>query len=136
MYLLDTDHCVHLLRRKPGHQALRDKLKTLDPGDVCLSVITEAELRTGADKSSDPGKNHDLVSALLAMIPSKPFDSSAALKYGKIRSYLGHSGQGIGPNDTLVAAHALSLDAVLASRNLSKFQRVPELAVVNWIPDL
>ena len=136
MYLLDTDHCVHLLRRKPGHQVLRDQLKILDPGNVCLSAITEAELRTGADKSSDPGKNHDLVSALLAMIPSMPFDSSAALKYGKIRSYLEQSEQGIGPNDTLVAAHALSLDAILTSRNLSAFQRVPALAVVNWIPDL
>jgi len=82
MYILDTDHCIHLLRREPGHETLRAKLKVLGSGDICVSVITEAELRVGADKSEDPAKNHGRIAALLSMIPSMPFESHAAFEYG------------------------------------------------------
>lgn len=134
MYILDTDHCIHLLRRKPGHQTLRAKLKVLGSGDVCVSVITEAELYVGAEKSEDPAKNHGCIAALLSMIPPMPFESRAALEYGKLRAKLEQSGDGIGPNDTLMAAHALALCGTLVSRNTSEFSRVPGLLLENWIP--
>ena len=41
-------------------------------------------------------------------------------------------GQKIGDRDTIIAAHALSLGAVLVSRNEREFARVPGLKVENW----
>ena len=133
MYILDTDHCIHLLRPKPGHERLRAKLELLGSGDVCLSVITEAELRSGADKSANPPKNHGRIGALLTMAHSIPFESNAAVEYGKLRSHLEQTGFGIGPNDTLIAAHALALRGTLVSANTAEFSRVPGLSLENWI---
>ena len=99
-----------------------------------MSVITEAELRVGADKSTDPPKNHSRISALLTMIPSMPFQSNAASEYGKLRAHLEKAGRRIGPNDTLIAAHALACQGTLVSRNISEFSRVPGLSLANWIP--
>ncbi|MFZ2392542.1 MAG: PIN domain-containing protein, partial [Rhodoferax sp.] len=42
------------------------------------------------------------------------------------------SGTPIGPNDTLIAAHALALGATLVSRD-AEFARVPGLQVENWL---
>ncbi|NNC87596.1 MAG: type II toxin-antitoxin system VapC family toxin [Akkermansiaceae bacterium] len=133
MFVLDTDHCVHLLRRKPGHERLRAKLRPLCSGEVCLSVITEAELRFGAEKSADPARNHDRISALLTMIPSMPFESAAAVEYGLLRASLERSGSGIGSHDTLIAAHARALGGTLVSANTREFSRVPGLLLENWI---
>lgn len=38
----------------------------------------------------------------------------------------------IGPNDTLIAATALSLGATIATANVDEFARVPGLVVENW----
>ena len=133
MYILDTDHCIHLLRRKRGHQTLRARLSVLKRGDICLSVITEAELRVGADKSADPARNHSRITAFLTMVPSMPLESHTAFEYGKLRAHLKQAGQGIGPNDSLIAAHALALRATLISSNISEFSRVPGLLLENWI---
>ena len=50
-----------------------------------------------------------------------------------MRSALEGSGQAIGPLDTLIAAHARSLGAVLVTDNVREFSRVPDLAVENWL---
>ena len=39
----------------------------------------------------------------------------------------------IGPNDLLIAAHALALDCVLVTDNVREFERVAGLAVENWL---
>ena len=38
------------------------------------------------------------------------------------------------PLDTLIAAHALSLQATLVTNNLKEFERVPGLLLDNWVP--
>lgn len=42
-------------------------------------------------------------------------------------------GRTIGPNDLLIAAHALALDLILVTANVEEFARVPRLAVENWL---
>jgi tRNA(fMet)-specific endonuclease VapC len=44
-------------------------------------------------------------------------------------------GEKIGDRDTIIAAHALALDAVLITRNVAEFSRVPGLKVENWQMD-
>ena len=60
------------------------------------------------------------------------FDDSAARVYGRIRAALERQGPPIGPMDMLIAAHALSEDLVLVTKNEREFRRVPGLSVENW----
>jgi tRNA(fMet)-specific endonuclease VapC len=61
-----------------------------------------------------------------------PFDSFAASVYGTTRAALEQAGTPIGPLDTLIAAHALALKAILVTNNQREFKRVPNLHVENW----
>ncbi len=54
------------------------------------------------------------------------FDEQAAEAYGKVQ------GKPIGALDTLIAAHALSLEATLVANDTSEFSRVPDLGLANW----
>jgi tRNA(fMet)-specific endonuclease VapC len=49
-----------------------------------------------------------------------------------LRAALTQRGTPIGPLDTLIAAHALSLDATLVTNNVREFSRVPGLRVEDW----
>jgi tRNA(fMet)-specific endonuclease VapC len=69
---------------------------------------------------------------LINEMSCRDFDSKAASIYGKIRARLEKKGHPIGPNDMLIAAHALSLDLVLVSDNIREFTRVRGLQLENW----
>jgi tRNA(fMet)-specific endonuclease VapC len=69
---------------------------------------------------------------LINEIPCRDFDSKAASIYGKIRAALEKKGHPIGPNDMLIAAHALSLGLILVSDNVREFNRVRGLQLENW----
>jgi tRNA(fMet)-specific endonuclease VapC len=61
-----------------------------------------------------------------------PLDESVAPVYATLRSHLEAAGTPIGPNDTLIAAHALALGATLVSAD-AEFARVPGLKLENWL---
>ncbi|MGB6640715.1 MAG: type II toxin-antitoxin system VapC family toxin [Thermoanaerobaculia bacterium] len=129
-YLLDTNACVdYLTGRYPG---LIDRVQRSQPEDLCLSSIAAAELRYGAEKSAQKERNHALLDVLLDQIECLAFDTEAAIAYGELRACLEQQGQPIGPNDMLIAAHALSIDATVVTDNVREFARVPELALENW----
>jgi len=129
-YLLDTNACVdYLTGRYPG---LVDRVQRSRPENLCLSSIAAAELRYGAEKSAQKERNHSLLDVLLDQIECLTFDTEAALAYGQLRASLERQGQPIGPNDMLIAAHALSIDATVVTDNVREFGRVPGLALENW----
>jgi tRNA(fMet)-specific endonuclease VapC len=129
-YLLDTNICVHLIRHRPPR--LLQKLTSLPVGEAGVSSITVAELQYGVRKSSRPEQNADALAMFLSPLPIADFDYGAAEAYGSIRAHLEGGGVPIGPLDTLIAAHAVSLDAVLVTNNLGEFSRVPRLRVEDW----
>ncbi len=55
--------------------------------------------------------------------------------YAKLRTSLEKAGTPIGPNDMLIAAHALSLRLTLVTANEREFSRVDGLKVENWLWD-
>ena len=129
-YLLDSNVCVdYLTGRFPQ---VTNRIKRLMPADLCLCSIVVAELRYGADKSAKTDWNHQCLSVLTDEIPGRDFDKAAASAYGKVRAALEKKGQLIGPNDMLIAAHALSLGLVLVTDNVSEFKRVRGLELENW----
>jgi len=129
-YLLDTNICVFVIRQKP--QRVIHRFRQHDPDDLGISTVTLAELRYGADKSQDPVKNHNALNAFLAPLEIADFDARASEAYGKVRLDLESRGLPIGPLDTMIAAHALSLNVAVVSNNTSEFSRVTGLTVEDW----
>ncbi len=96
-------------------------------------MITIAELQYGARKSANPEKNFLALHEFLIPIVIFNFDYFAAIEYGKIRTDLEKTGTPIGPLDTLIAAHAKSLQYILVTNNEREFNRVEGLQVENWV---
>lgn len=71
--------------------------------------------------------------AILAALEVRPFDIPADLEYAKLRLHLERADTPIGPNDMLIAAHALALESTLVTASTGEFSRVPGLAVENWL---
>ena len=103
------------------------------PEDIAVSVITEAELRTGAAKSASAAKTLRLVENFLRPITVLEFTSDDATTYAQVRAKLKRGGIPLGPLDPLVAAQAVCRKLVLVSNNQREFRRVPSLHVQNWI---
>ena len=60
------------------------------------------------------------------------WDRNAASEYGHLRAHLEAQGTPIGVLDTMIAAHALSLNATIVTNNVRHFERVPDLRLENW----
>ena len=129
-YLLDTNIVSDLLRRPGGRLAKR--ISEVGEESVCISVIVAAELRYGARKSGSSALT-ERVDLLLSALQVVPLDEPADVAYGELRHHLAISGQPIGPNDLLIAAHALTLGLTLVTGNLREFERVPGLNLDNWL---
>ena len=128
-FLLDTDTCIYALKHQRG---VLERLLTHSPVDIAVSVITEAELRTGAAKSDAAAKIVRLVENFLRPLTILDFVSADAATYAQIRAKLERAGKPIGPLDTLIAAQAVARELTLVSNNRKEFGRVPRLAIENW----
>jgi len=128
-FLLDTDTCIYALKQEP---AVLEQLLSKSRDEILVSVITEAELRTGAAKSASPIKTLRLVENFLSPLAIADFTSEDAVAYAHIRARLERAGAPIGPLDTLIAAQAVARKLTLVSNNERKFRRVSGLSVQNW----
>ena len=96
-------------------------------------MVTVYELRVGVEKSRESERNARFLVDVLAPFAVLPFDDPASIQSAKVRVHLERKGLGIGPYDTLIAGHALSIPAELVTANTRKFSRVPRLKLANWI---
>jgi tRNA(fMet)-specific endonuclease VapC len=128
-YLLDTDTCIYALKQ---NAAVLERMLSRSRADVAVSVITEAELRTGAAKSSSPVKTMRLVEHFLRPLTIVEFTSSDAASYANVRAKLERAGTPIGPFDTLIAAQVVGRKLILVSNNEREFGRVSGLRLENW----
>ncbi|MBN2393429.1 MAG: type II toxin-antitoxin system VapC family toxin [Anaerolineae bacterium] len=129
-YLLDTNICIYLINRKPPQVLRHFQKHTL--GDIGVSSITVAELQFGIQKSRYPEQNRNALELFLLPLLVADFDTQAAVIYGNLRAILEKAGTPIGALDTLIAAHALSLDAILVTNNIREFSRVSGLSLEDW----
>jgi tRNA(fMet)-specific endonuclease VapC len=128
--LLDTDVCVAILNRD---ERVRAPLLRHSPGQLRMSAVTLAELRFGVAQSANGRRAGANLRVLLGKVAAVPFDDAASERYGTLRATLEGRGSPIGPLDTLIAAHALSLGWALVTHNVREFRRVPGLRVEDWL---
>ena len=130
MYLLDTNICIYIIKKKPI-----DVLKTLkrkSNSEIFISSITIAELEYGISKSLYPERNKVALIEFLSLFNILPFTDKDAAEYGKIRASLEKKGQPIGSMDFLIASQALSNELILVTNNVKEFQRFEGLKIENW----
>jgi tRNA(fMet)-specific endonuclease VapC len=128
-YLLDTNICIYIINVRPVHVLERFRQESI--GDIGISSITAAELAFGVIKSGSK-KNRRALEMFFAPLELFPFDASAIWHYGEIRTELETKGTPIGSLDTMIAAHAKALNAVLVTNNTKEFNRVKGLTIENW----
>jgi tRNA(fMet)-specific endonuclease VapC len=129
-YMLDTDICSYLMKR--SSPALLRKMRHVPIGDVCMSVVTKAELLYGVEVSARHADNEAALALLLRHVEVLDFAGEAASHYARIRAELKAQGKMIGAHDLLIAAHARSLGLVLVTNNTREFERVSGLNVETW----
>jgi tRNA(fMet)-specific endonuclease VapC len=137
--VLDTD-VFTIVQRESGedYARLSARLDGVHPDPVCVTDLTfEEQMRgwlawiAGAKSLEKQVFGYERLRGLLEDYqpwPMLPFDDQAAvtfqqLKDGKVR---------IGTTDLKIAAVALSRDALLLTRNLRDFRKVPDLRVEDW----
>lgn len=120
-YLLDTDCSIYAMLGT--HPALGRRLSECDIDEVAISAISLAEIVMGEGKGKPP--DMPVIDAFLRVVPLLAFDESAARAYATLpfrrRSF-----------DRLIAAHALSVGAVVVTNNEADFEDVPGLVIENW----
>lgn len=129
-YLLDTNICIYIIKKKPPE--VLQKFAEYPVGDIGISSITLAELKYGVQKSQQADRNEKALEKFIIPLEIVAFDYKASIAYGKIRTELEAIGKPIGPLDTLIAAHAISLNVTLVTNNTREFQRITGLKVINW----
>lgn len=132
MILLDTNICIHIINARPP--AVLARFSAYRLGDIGISSVVASELTYGVVKSGSV-RNRQALEMFLAPLEIVPFDAAAIWAYGEVRAELERRGTPIGAMDTLIAAHALSLKAVLVTNNTREFARVPGLLLDNWVAE-
>jgi len=128
-FMLDADSVRFALR---GEGRVGDRIREHRPSELCLSAMTVAELRFGAEKRNSK-KLRGLISQFVSAIEVVPFDEAAASEFGRVAAALARKGSPIGHFDALIAAHARHLGCTVLTGNLKHFRQVPRLAVESWV---
>lgn len=129
-FLLDTDICIYIRRRRPPE--LLQRFLRLKVGEAAISVITFGELIYGAEKSKQREAAIRQLEELASLLPVLPLPVDTGRYYGAIRAELEARGQVIGNNDLWIAAHAKAAKLTLVTNNEREFRRVSGLEIQNW----
>jgi tRNA(fMet)-specific endonuclease VapC len=127
--MLDTNIASYIIRDK--NEKLNAQIAKVPINRLCISVISEAELRYGIAFNSAAIRMKTDVEAFLNRIESLPWDSDAAASYGVLRATLRRAGTTMDSMDMLIAAHALSVGAMLVTNDQS-FRHIKGLKTVDW----
>ena len=133
--MLDTNIASYLLKGKS--LSARDRILSLRPGELaCISAVTEAEMLYGLAKSGIGEQRMRMLNWFLQLVAIHPWGREEAAVYGRLRAKQEAIGKTLDPLDVQTAAHAISLGAVLVTRNKA-FHHVSDLlGVENWATDL
>lgn len=134
MYLIDTDILSNLLKRSPS-TVLIARLAAVPAEQQFTSSITLGELVYGAKRLEERGVAllQTIDRVLLPNLRVLPFDVPAARQYGEIRAMLEQAGTVTGDADLRIGAIARVHKLVVVTGNVRHFQRIPGLAVENWL---
>ncbi|MBU0465143.1 MAG: type II toxin-antitoxin system VapC family toxin [Proteobacteria bacterium] len=130
-YLLDTNICICLIKRRPSE--VLERFRQHSPQDVAICTITLFELQYGIEKSQYQQRSEDALTKFLLPLDLINLYRSAAIEAAAIRAQLERKGMPIGPYDLLIAGLARSRDMTLVTNNTKEFERIVGLHLENWV---
>ena len=128
-YLLDTNIGIHFFR---GKFNLIEKLEKIGLHNCAISEITLAELIFGAEKSSNPDKNHAIIKIFTQQLTILPI-YDCILKYGKEKTRLRKSGIMISDFDLLIGCTAVEKQLIMVTENVKEYKRISDIKIENWV---
>lgn len=120
-FLIDADSAIYAM--VDAQSPVNTRIAACSPGDIGLSSITFSELALGSQLQKPPPP--DVFAAFIRAIPVVSYDEAAGQAYARLPFKRARF-------DRLLAAHALSLDAIVVTNNTGDFSDVPGLRVENW----
>ena len=121
-YLLDTNIIVALTINEDENVIRR--AAACDAGDMVTSSIALAEVAFGTEQGQPP--TMEALRDFVEEVPVLDFDHKAALAYAQLPFKRASF-------DRLIAAHAMSHELIVVTRNEKDFADVPGLKVENWM---
>lgn len=129
IYMLDTNAVSAMIRRKSSK--IDNSVASVGTANLCISVMTEAEIRYGLARKPEATKIAISAKALLAELPILGWGSPEAATYAAMRATMEASGATLSHFDSLIAAHALASGCTLVTADKA-FSMVPNLKTINW----
>ena len=128
-YLLDSNICIHFFR---GKFNIIEKLSKIGIENCAISEITLAELVFGAEKSSNPKKNHKVIQQFISQLTILPI-YDAIMTFGKEKARLQSLGKQISDFDLLIACTSIENNLVMVTENVNEFERIAKIKIENWV---
>lgn len=128
MNLLDTDHCIAVLR---GQLDLREHVSPDE--ELATTAVSVAELTYGANRSQRRDDNLARLEVLLSTLIILPFDEPAGWRFGMIKAELEARGERLDDLDLQIASIAFETNSLLITHNIKHFNRINGLHLMNWL---
>ena len=129
-YLLDTDICIYWLK---GNPTVRERFLAIGWEQVCICVMTVAELYFGAYNSSRVVDNLARAEAFVQLLPTVTLTDATLKKYAELKATLRKAGQPVADFDLMIASVAIATDLILVTNNTRHYNRLPDLRLENWV---
>ncbi len=109
-----------------------EKFQEIGTERIAISEITFAELAFGAENSSSPKKNLELVEVFANQVVILPIFNAIYL-YGKEKARLRSLGIMISDFDLLIGCTAVEKDMIMVTENQREFERISGIQLENWV---
>jgi len=130
-YLLDTNMCIYLIRKKPPE--VLQRFRQIQIQQLHISTISVFELYYGIEKNNSHARNLKALEHFLQPLTVVDFCQEAAKQAAVIRATLQNKGLPIGAYDIQIAALALTHRMTLLTNNMREFERVDGILLENWV---
>ena len=128
-FLLDTNICIFYLK---GKYRLNEQLKKVGLQNCCISEVTLAELKYGAECSDQIAENIKMIDDFAKVITIVPIYNSLNF-YAKEKARLRKNGKLIDDFDILIGVSAVANNLVLVTDNQKHLSRISKIVIENWI---
>ena len=128
--MLDTNVVSHIMQGRDAQ--LLGRLTHLPVGQVVMSSVTLAELEYGLHRKGQPVRLRNALTQVLLRMDVLPWDEEVATCYGEFCSTLEAQGIDLSDFDMMIAAHAVTVDAILVSRDKAFGQVLERLRLEVW----